>query len=296
MSGENGGAWRVDDLVLDDLRLRYRRGGHGSPVLLLHGLTDAAGTWQQVADALARSHEVIVPDQRGHGDSSAPDGGYAVEDFVRDAAALITALEIAPAAVVGHSLGGLIALHLAASHPYLVSRLVVEDPPLLPDWMEGDVSPQEVDQRRAAWFASVIEIRAMSPGDRLRHIQERSPNWQPGLYAAWVESKLAMSPRLWKPGGVDLRGDWQAALRRVRCPLLLVRGESALGSLVDEQREREVLDLVRDSRAVHIPGAAHAVHKDAFPAFMAVVAPFLAEGHPPLAPHPRPYPPQPSES
>jgi pimeloyl-ACP methyl ester carboxylesterase len=270
--------WRVDDLVLEDVRLHYQRGGAGSPVLLLHGLSDAGTTWKQVARVLARTHDVIVLDQRGHGLSSAPPTGYAIEDFVADAARVITALEIVPTAVVGHSLGGLIALHLAASHPYLVSRLVMEDPPLLADWMADGAAPHEINAAREAWFAPVIEVRSMAPDERLRHIQSRSPGWTPSECSDWVDSKLSMSPRLWQAGGVDLRGDWQAALRRIHCPVLLVRGDVERGSLLNEAREHEVLALTGQAQAVHIPGASHTIHKGTSAEFLSVLAPFLEGG------------------
>lgn len=269
--------WQTDELLLDNVRLHVTRGGAGSPVLLLHGVTDAGTTWQVVADSLAASHDVVILDQRGHGKSSAPPTGYAIADFVADAAGVITALNIAPAAVVGHSLGGLIALYLAATHPYLVSRLVVEDPPLLAEWLDLGASPEEVNRAREAWFASVVEIRGMSAQERLQHIQVRSPRWTPEAYSAWVDSKLSMSPRLWKPGGVDLRGDWRAALRRVHCPTLLIRGDAEMGSLVNEDREREVLSLVRHCCVEHIPGASHAVHRDTTAEFLAAILPFLED-------------------
>jgi N-formylmaleamate deformylase len=268
--------WRSENLVLADVQLHVTRGGTGSPVLLLHGLTDAGTTWQTVADALAASHHVVVLDQRGHGQSSAPEAGYGISDFVSDAAEVISALNLAPVAVLGHSLGGLIALHLAATHPYLVSRLVMEDPPLLADWLGEDASPGEVHAARDAWFASVVEMRNMSPDDMMRHIQDRSPRWSPEAYSAWMESKLRMSPRLWKPGGVDLRGDWRAALRQLHCPTLLIRGDPELGSLVNEEREREVLALVRHARSEQIQGASHSIHGDAGAEFLARIVPFLA--------------------
>ena len=269
--------WRDDNLVLEGVRLRYRRGGTGSAILLLHGLTDAGSSWQAVAHVLARSHDVVMPDQRGHGQSSAPEIGYSIDDFVHDAAQLITALNIAPAAIVGHSLGGLVGLYLAATHPFLVSRLVLEDPPLLADWLTETGSPEEIDAVRRAWFASALEVRNMSPSEQLQHIQERSPQWNAEEYAAWVESKLSMSERLWTPGGIDLRGDWQTALRRVHCPILLIRGDAQRGSLVNESREHEVLSVARNARAIHLTGASHAVHRDVFGAFMGAIVPFLAD-------------------
>ena len=82
-------------------------GGHG--VLLLHGLMGRASTWWADARWLCALGRVVAYDARGHGRSGAPDGPYDRDAFVGDAAAVIRALDLAPAVVIGHSMGGLTA-------------------------------------------------------------------------------------------------------------------------------------------------------------------------------------------
>src|SRR5579884_1862621 len=107
--------WVEGDVTVAGVRLHYARGGQGSPALLLHGVTDSGRCWGRTAATLAARHDVVLLDQRGHGRSDAPRGGYDLSDFASDAAGVIRALGLAPAAVVGHSLGARVALLLAAS-------------------------------------------------------------------------------------------------------------------------------------------------------------------------------------
>ncbi len=96
----------------------------GSPVLLLHGFTDTSRVWTLLAPHLLR-HRLIIPDQRGHGASDAPACCYAPGDFAEDARQLLDALAIERTALVGHSLGSMVAQQLAADHPERVTRLAL---------------------------------------------------------------------------------------------------------------------------------------------------------------------------
>ncbi|MFJ8578464.1 alpha/beta fold hydrolase [Micromonospora sp. NPDC093277] len=82
-------------------------------MLLLHGLTGRAANWTETARWLTRHGHVIGYDARGHGHSDKPDGPYDRAAYVGDAAAVIEALDLAPALVIGHSMGGLTAWQLA---------------------------------------------------------------------------------------------------------------------------------------------------------------------------------------
>ena len=86
----------------------------GEPVLFLHGFTDSWRSYSRVLDGLPPHIRAIVPTQRGHGDSERPDCCYRVADFSDDAAALLDALGIERATIVGHSMGSFVAQRVAA--------------------------------------------------------------------------------------------------------------------------------------------------------------------------------------
>jgi non-heme chloroperoxidase len=97
----------------------------GEPVLFLHGYTDSPHSWSRVLALLPADIRAIVPAQRGHGDSDRPACCYGIADLANDAVALLDALGIPRATVVGHSLGSLVAQRVAMDHPARVSRLVL---------------------------------------------------------------------------------------------------------------------------------------------------------------------------
>ena len=111
-------------LAYDDL-------GRGDPVVLIHGLGSSARDWERQLDAISSDHRVIAVDLRGHGRSGKPRGPYSIELFASDVAGLISHLDIAPASIVGISLGGMVAFQLAADHPDLLDKVVVVN--ALPD-------------------------------------------------------------------------------------------------------------------------------------------------------------------
>lgn len=108
------------------IRLAYVELGDpsGPPLLLLHGYTDSSRVWTILAPYL-QDHRILIPDQRGHGASDAPECCYAMSDFADDARLLLDALRVERAAVVGHSMGSMVAQVLAAEHPERITRLVL---------------------------------------------------------------------------------------------------------------------------------------------------------------------------
>lgn len=108
-----------------DITLYYEARGDGPPVVLIPGLGADRRLFSNVVPLLARSRQVIVVDPRGGGKSDKPRGDYSIEQMADDVARLFATLGIASADVVGYSMGGKIALQLAAGHPELVDRLVL---------------------------------------------------------------------------------------------------------------------------------------------------------------------------
>jgi pimeloyl-ACP methyl ester carboxylesterase len=108
------------------LRLAYVETGNpaGEPLLLLHGYTDTSRSWSLVAPHLA-NYRLLIPDQRGHGASEAPECCYGTTQFAYEARLVLDALAIRRAAVAGHSLGSMVAITMAAEYPDRVSSMVL---------------------------------------------------------------------------------------------------------------------------------------------------------------------------
>ena len=118
-------ALAADEVVLHGHRVRFHRSGGGPLLVLLHGIASTADTWAPVATGLAANHTVLAPDLLGHGSSAKPRGDYSLGAYASGVRDLITALGYERATVVGHSLGGGIAMQFAYQFPERVERLVL---------------------------------------------------------------------------------------------------------------------------------------------------------------------------
>ena len=105
--------------------LAYRRAGDGPTLLLIHGMAGSSRGWKSVMPALAHHHDVIAPDLPGHGESARPTGDYSLGNLAATMRDLLGVLDVERATIVGHSLGGGIAMQLAYQHPELPERLVL---------------------------------------------------------------------------------------------------------------------------------------------------------------------------
>src|SRR4051794_33520932 len=115
----------ADELVLHGHRVRFHRAGEGPLLVLLHGIASTADTWAPVVDALAARHTVIAPDLLGHGASAKPRGDYSLGAYASGVRDLVAALGFERGTVVGHSLGGGIAMQFAYQFPERIERLVL---------------------------------------------------------------------------------------------------------------------------------------------------------------------------
>jgi pimeloyl-ACP methyl ester carboxylesterase len=116
---------RETEIRLHGHRLHYRIGGRGPLLVLVHGITNSSASWEPVLATLARRFTVIAPDLLGHGDSAKPRGDYSLganASLLRD---FMLALRHERATIVGHSLGGGIAMQMAYQFPERVERLVL---------------------------------------------------------------------------------------------------------------------------------------------------------------------------
>jgi pimeloyl-ACP methyl ester carboxylesterase len=115
----------VQAVVIHGYRRVFRIAGSGPALLLLHGIGDSSRTWAEIIPTLARNHLVIAPDLLGHGDSDKPRADYSVAAYANGMRDLLSALDIETVTLVGHSLGGGVAMQFAYQYPERTERLVL---------------------------------------------------------------------------------------------------------------------------------------------------------------------------
>jgi alpha-beta hydrolase superfamily lysophospholipase len=128
----NGNSFQLDNMTfshntasVNGIKLHYVIGGHGPPVILLHGWPETWYAWHTVMPALAKNYTVIAPDLRGLGDSSKPTTGYDGKTVAEDIHQLVTKLGYRAIFLVGHDIGTQVAYSYAAAHPTEVKKLAV---------------------------------------------------------------------------------------------------------------------------------------------------------------------------
>jgi pimeloyl-ACP methyl ester carboxylesterase len=215
--------------------------GSGPAVLLVHGIASDAQALAPVAEALSSQARVIAYDRRGYGDSGAPDPyqGTTVEEQAEDAAALLRAVDAAPALVCGDGFGALIALDLAKRHRALVGRAVLANPPLF-------MFVPEATERLAAQRAELEEaVRAGGPqagveawlGGRVHgEALERAKAAHRAFFAdyaglaSWPASRRGL--RALDVPAVVLTSPWSP-------PHIIAAAEAVAGLLPDARRETD---------------------------------------------------------
>ncbi|MGW3285634.1 alpha/beta fold hydrolase [Streptomyces sp. NPDC001002] len=111
--------------VVHGYRRAFRMAGEGPALVLIHGIGDSSATWTELIPDLARTHTVIAPDLLGHGASDKPRADYSVAAYANGVRDLLTALGIESATLVGHSLGGGVAMQFAYQFPERTERLIL---------------------------------------------------------------------------------------------------------------------------------------------------------------------------
>lgn len=256
------------------------------PVVLLHGLTNAASSYTKVIAHLAPRWRVHALDLRGHGRSPRA-ARYNVDDFAADVAAYVRDVVGGAAVVVGHSLGGITAVRLAQREPALVRALLVEDPPLF----EGDDATRGTSptaSRFPAMLAQLQSLHGRSAG-LPEFIEMAGASATP--YGDLAKDRLG-------PDELEARG---AALMRcdpatiaaaisgalfagfeptapLAVPITVLRADPAFGTVLPEEHAQRFAAAVPQAVIVPISGVGHSIHSDraGTDRYLAVLDEFLA--------------------
>jgi pimeloyl-ACP methyl ester carboxylesterase len=160
-------------LETPDVRLHYTEWNPtgGRPALLVHGVNVQLHTWDPIAAVLSEDRRVVSVDLRGHGDSSWPASGYAIDKFVADLKALADALDLAPFDYIGHSLGARIGLAYAGEHPDTLAHLVLSD--------TGPEMPRSGAEFSQRIVGSTGDVRGFKNREQvLEHYAKMHPEWE----------------------------------------------------------------------------------------------------------------------
>ena len=271
------------------LKLHYAVWGDEAspPLLLIHGNRDHARTWDQVAVQLMREYCVYAVDLRGHGDSDWSLGGqYSLPEFVLDVAMLGRELNRNPLTVVGHSLGGAVALEYTGVFPQFVQKLVaveglgppVREPVSASSRMRSWIGQmQEFDTRKPRRYTSLddatkrmLEENPHLTAEMARHLTKHGMRKNDDGTSSWKFDNYVRLHSPYEFNIAEAREIWN----QIRCPTLLVRGSESWAS--DPEQDGKATAF-HNYQNVLIKDAGHWVHHDQLDAFMAVLWNFLRE-------------------
>jgi len=236
----------MDKIKINDVDLAYARRGKGTPLVLLHGFPLDHHLWDDVSSLLEDKFELILPDLRGFGESTTVNAPYSMDDYASDIAGLLDQLGIQKAVIVGHSMGGYVALAFAKLYPdrvsglALISSQVIADPP---DRKEGryksaaDVAEKGIGgvvEAMTSKFTSDVRLQAAA-----RVIMEKQ---KPDAY---IGALKAMAERT----------DSTSLLSTFKFPVVVVHGEA--DALIPVARAREVKAALPDSYYVELKDTGH---------------------------------------
>jgi 3-oxoadipate enol-lactonase len=236
----------MNNVKLSHSSIAYSRHGQGKPLVLLHGYPLDHRIWDDLIPYLEMDFDILLPDLRGFGQSTANENGYTLSDMAEDIAELLQHLELPKAVIVGHSMGGYVSLAFARSFPEnifglgLVASQAIADSPDRRESRYKDIKQVEL--------SGVDYIAKNMPGKLTS-----SPQIQESLYGIIMSQPEAGIKNAL--GALAERPDQTSLLGRIIVPISIVHGN--LDKLIPVERAFEMNKLVPLSKLIVIDNAGH---------------------------------------
>jgi len=266
-------------LDVGGLRLHYLDWGNptAQPMVLLHGFTGHAHTWDTFAAAMCERFHVLALDQRGHGDSDwAKDGAYTVHDHAADLYAWHEQLGLGPVLLIGLSMGGRNAIAYTAQHPEKVKKLVIVD-------VGPDIDPRGAERVRRMAADAPEEFR--TPEEAVKYLKQTMTHPSEAALRHRVAHGLKQLPHgmyTWKYDKalremrrqrISPQVDLWPAVRQITLPTLILRGADSDVFALETAQHMQA--CIPGSQFVEIPRAGHSIPADAPEAFEKAVREFV---------------------
>ena len=267
----------------DGMRFHYLDWGEpkNPTIIMLHGFAQQSHSWDFVALGLCDKFRIVAFDQRGHGDSDwSQNHNYSLNDYHNDIDNLIKHLGLSETLMVGMSMGGRNAFTYAASHPDLVSALVVVDAAPVAqssgrDKIRNFVSQEDVHPSIEEFVRMVHGYTPNRPIDQIwGSIKHNVKQLSDGSWT-WKYDKFLRSPdRDFRSESKDVSDAMWASLDMLKAPTLLVVGEDS--DIVSHDVANQMINRISNSQLVSIPNAGHRVMGDNPVAFQSAINEFLS--------------------
>jgi pimeloyl-ACP methyl ester carboxylesterase len=274
------------------VRLNYAEGPNaGPPLVLLHG---GSARWQAALPLipdLAADWHVYAPDLRGHGISGWVPGQYTMEDYAADVAAFLAGGVRAPAVLFGHSLGGQVAIMVAARHPALVRALILADPPFDRALLRAHIETNRPMTKRwrdlAGPSRSVEEIVAalqqspvVAPGATVARpavaVFGADHPWFPWMAENLHHQDPTMLDAVLEFDAMHAAFDTERLFPQITCPVLILQADPQAGGALSDGEVARALALLPQATHVQLTGVSHILHNERKEPVLAAMRPFLA--------------------
>lgn len=272
----------IDELIeLRDLRFHFRdwtpARSDAQDLVLLHGYTGHARSWDAFTEAMSSDYRVLALDQRGHGETgwAAPDR-YGTFEMVADLEAFVAALGLDRFVLLGLSMGGIVAIEYAGRRPSALERLVIVD--IAPEIATEGMRNIGQSVARSDLFDSVEEAFARAREDNpippeAHHFHRVRNSLMRTADGRWTYryDRALRDPHNARPGPSVEEG-WRS-VAAIDVPTLLIRGEDS--NILDREVADRMVRDIPDCRFVEVPGSGHSVPLDKPDAFLAAVRTLL---------------------
>lgn len=255
--------------TLNGTEYRYVDVGEGLPLLFIHGFPLSSAAWRDQIETLQSSYRVIVPDLTGFGESEPPVGAVSMEQYATDLHELINHLSIDASVVVGHSMGGYIALAFARKFPKAVKGLVLVGTKSGADTPEAAKGRRDTANKVTADGTQIVIDQMLPKFFSLGHSNAEMTNHVQKIMAAASSEGVAGALL-----GMAGRPDSTPLLNIITAPTLVVAGVD--DQVISAMESKKLADAIPNAKLELIPGAGHLVALEKPGEFNSVLMQWLA--------------------